>query len=171
MIAVKRLFRITWRIMSYASAILLIATIALWVRSYWRDDELVVLHPFKAPPGKLYSIRLESETGTIIVVRATNDTAMEEGWPVRLYVLPRPGPQTFGELWGDWYHGGSPDYLAMIRFPHWVAVLLFSVLPATRLTGFALGRKRFSAGHCRSCGYDLRATPDRCPECGATPLK
>ena len=30
---------------------------------------------------------------------------------------------------------------------------------------------RVAAGLCAACGYDLRGSPNRCPECGAVPKK
>ena len=32
-----------------------------------------------------------------------------------------------------------------------------------------LRQQRSTHGQCPSCGYDLQATPDRCPECGERP--
>jgi hypothetical protein len=51
----------------------------------------------------------------------------------------------------------------------------FGLLPAIRLgrrvtrSVAARRRRRRNPGVCPCCGYDLRATPDRCPECGAVP--
>lgn len=56
----------------------------------------------------------------------------------------------------------------------WSWFVLTAVVPAAVLTSIALRRihvrrSRRSRGLCIVCGYDLRATNDRCPECGTTP--
>jgi predicted Zn-ribbon and HTH transcriptional regulator len=50
---------------------------------------------------------------------------------------------------------------------YWLVTALFAIAPAARLIKAVRRRRRFAAGHCPTCGYDLRATPNRCPECGA----
>jgi hypothetical protein len=48
---------------------------------------------------------------------------------------------------------------------YWVLCLIFSIWPA--VVGVRWWkRKRKRPGMCRKCGYDLRASPERCPECG-----
>lgn len=49
------------------------------------------------------------------------------------------------------------------------SVGLFALGPAILVPLLGRRRKRWYAGHCDACGYDMSGTPnaDRCPECGA----
>ena len=56
-----------------------------------------------------------------------------------------------------------------IFLSHWLALVLTGILPSLalwRLNRWRRRRKHCGAGMCKGCGYDLRATPGRCPECG-----
>lgn len=55
--------------------------------------------------------------------------------------------------------------------PYWAMILLLAIPPTVRVFRW---RKRLlanSSDRCLCCGYDLRATRGRCPECGTVPAK
>jgi hypothetical protein len=50
--------------------------------------------------------------------------------------------------------------------PHWATMAVSAVVAAGGVMLIRVDRRRRGRGLCAKCGYDLRATPERCPECG-----
>ena len=59
------------------------------------------------------------------------------------------------------------DFYGAVEIPWWSLLLLFSAMPGWWLLSQRRARARVRRGLCPACGYDLRASPGRCPECGA----
>ena len=177
------------RLFTFASALSLLlcaATVALWVRSYRHvmrlSFERHVGRCYLATSGNGY-ILWESRLCTSPLKRSPAGLMFGEEDPepiVRERLLadwPKSiGPNVAGFAIGRWITlvgptGDRDEFYRchVARTPDWAIVLLGAVLPliwvATRL------RQRHDRirGRCLTCGYDLRATPDRCPECG-TPI-
>ena len=56
--------------------------------------------------------------------------------------------------------------------PHGLFAALLALAPAVAARRFWLARRRrvrIAGGRCVACGYDLRASSERCSECGAVP--
>ena len=55
-----------------------------------------------------------------------------------------------------------------ICIPFWLVALATLAFPAARsVRRRSLRHRNAQLGLCHACGYDLRASPERCPECGA----
>lgn len=65
--------------------------------------------------------------------------------------------------------GRGNDGVVRFLLVRWPTLHVVTALPACAIVGRWLLKKRPRAGACPNCGYDLRATPNRCPECGRLP--
>lgn len=83
-------------------------------------------------------------------------------WPAFRYPGVTP-PTNMNDL--RWWK----DNYSAVSIPYWPLVLISGILPCRRLRSRVSAyrrNRRIAAGLCPTCGYDLRASKERCPECG-----
>ena len=61
---------------------------------------------------------------------------------------------------------GHVESFTALWLPHWLLVLLFGAVPARKTWRWLKAKRKGKDGFCRTCGYDLRGSSERCPECG-----
>jgi hypothetical protein len=172
------LARLILTILAAFSLLLCVAVCALWIDTYWVARD-VVWHGTSVAPNY---IRVESEQTQLRIAWVFRDPHpvlshwTYETWPPRQSAPPN-----------DWRLDSSDDVIfrvlgasLLIRhgadfpfrgvlMPYWMMVLGLALLPAFRIAGLWRSRRsraRRRRGLCQKCGYDLRASSERCPECG-----
>jgi hypothetical protein len=177
------------RLFNFAAVVSLIWCVAsamLWARSYHRRDE------FSRQRGPIQQ-QISSDFGRIgyVIFHIQPSLEQDYGWrwssfhPLSHSLVSGPYEQ-FERCGVGWARGQMSVQLQGRTYTmtarewsvrYWVigvvaAVLL--LLPAWRLRAELLIMRRHiraRAGRCTFCGYDLRATPQRCPECGTVAAK
>jgi hypothetical protein len=186
----RRLLRILLNVVTVLSLVLCLASVGMWVRSHSYGDRWARLQYVRA--GNYWQQVLSHRGVLVWAAEEPIHRMFEEGGPgpgwqhtawgaspqygVIHSVLWRP---TWLEQWGFAYHRGPQagieygDWMItpsdVLAAPYWFIAGLFALAPmlgAVRWSGLYRDGRRSRLGRCRGCGYDMRATPERCPECG-----
>ncbi len=151
------------------------AVIYFWVRSYGSADYLAYCQDKR-------ELGLISTVGHVIMYDEDAIPPFRwgsaSGWEcdttrapdsIESYVLPnQPRKRSF--LGFTLISGNNGRYTATARIiPFWSLALLASILPVLWLRRRIRQLQASDPFLCQTCGYDLRGTPDRCPECGKVP--
>ena len=192
----RRLARHAFTALAALSLLLCVAVCVLWVRSYFAHD-LLEYHVATPQHLLAREWTFVSNRGVIGVHRVRRSFETPEGMDYYLRhdphksVLRRllhsthpsfarpPGENPYLHWLGfSWKSGrevkrvpGERGSFALnytlVDVPCWLPALLLSA-PLLHRAKIRLRRGAAKqAGRCPACGYDLRASPDRCPECGA----
>jgi hypothetical protein len=189
---VKRICRWVFNGLAGVSLLLCIATVVMWVRSYWREDSWCNYLPPVGKNSLVRAVSVGSSDGMVIAYSTQIEFRYSQyGWEAGhtttepsdlsrpLNNLVRRGGYSYH--FGIYYHGFSQkpgrydgSEFTQVIFPFWMPTTILVILPLIELRHVLRWRKwryRRLHGMCLTCGYDLRATPDRCPECGTIPPK
>ncbi len=190
----RRLPRILLNLATALSLALCVAVYVLWVRSGSRSDEVEWSRTRPVGYRGILDERVcwISDGGRVGVWRRWLRTDGEEAgtvaaadgrprWAYRSDTSPRrynhlakPAADGWGPLRWRTVETRLPRFdvrVGVVSVSHAAAAVVCGALPAGRAVTWAARRWRQAnrPGLCPACGYDLRATPDRCPECGAVP--
>ena len=102
-----------------------------------------------------------------ITLLLINDTTSVIQYTVKY----KPGAHFSGFVdWSTWWRPamsqGNAFWGRDILVPLWIPTVLFAAMFWWSFLPLRRRRKRKKLGLCRKCGYDLRASKERCPECG-----
>lgn len=143
-----------FKLVAGLSLLMCVSTVALWVRCSQRFYTPQMLHVTDGPKG--WEVILEKSR--LLLLRKAQGPLV-----LRPPTLPK-GSVWVGVSYADTY----------FQMPYWQLGTVFGILPVFWAVLTALrygGQRNDTDGLCLTCGYDLRATPDRCPECGNVPEK
>src|SRR4051812_44197107 len=132
-------------LLAILSLLLCVTAAAMWARSY-RERLPLARHDFGSRGA-----RVEVSTGKLYFCKDITGPAR--------YVYP----QVFASTGFAGFGYGDSTLGSWVSVPIWFVLLIATLVC---FASWRYARRRPAAGLCRACGYDLRATLQRCPECG-----
>jgi hypothetical protein len=171
---------------AHASTLCCLALVTLWARSYGVEEQIRRDRP--------HTFALASGHGELVLTYAdrthVRPVRVFRGWTYSASpAFRRPPARDYRNVFGvarhfdlggfSFVHGRKPTtsyvgpaiadpVLLRLGVPHWLFAVACAILP---IRSFVYRRPPPATPltQCRTCGYDLRATPERCPECGRIP--
>jgi hypothetical protein len=165
------------------STLICLLVCVAWSRSIGWSESIQHITQFDTAAGtSVRLIRIIHANGIILITRTSGDERVrlsplnDRGWKYRRTSVEAHflmEGETLPKKLGFQYSHASPmipgalvSQTTSVGFPHW-AIIIPTTAPA--IAWLLLRRRAARAKRdnmCPQCGYDLRATPQRCPECG-----
>ena len=138
------------------SLIGLLISVGLWAASYWN-----IRHR-----GQKYTCGIKR--GAVTWMHNEHGLKYQPSYVVEGYTSMRTIWRSTANMM--WRSGTSGGPVVQVIHPLWKPTLFFGSIYLYLYLPMRLRRKREKQrnklGLCVNCGYDLRASKDRCPECG-----